>query len=397
MPEPGSRPVPTRTLAADHRNGFKVVLGVHDREFNPREVRLAKHVKDAIIGEGFRRAVKTGAFAEGDAGLLMDQRYGSQTIANLLQEGFSVGVPVEESIGQQTFALEFPGRTGEVPDFQTQITQYEQDGHPLAFVKALINYNPDQPQDERNTLYDKLREVITFANEHHYPFVLEPIIKPTKKQQEDQSRDFETQIRPELAVRMIADFKEAGLPVDVWKIQAFDDPQHFRNVLIEAAKAQNGDKVKVVLLGRDAEKEVVDQWLRVAAQSTVNIDGQNHEVAGYYIGRTIFKGPIERYEMATRQDEVRRNRRGLMHPIESALAFFIQRKWLGIEKRAASRAADEVAANYLHFNSTFDAARQEFSDAVVPQVTLKPQGPDTAASQAGDTSVSPRDIPVTTQ
>ena len=375
---------PSSVLAADHRNGFKKVLGVEGREFFPHEVALAKHIKSAIIAEGFRRAVRTeGAFKQGTQGLLMDQMYGSEPIAQLLADPsyvYNVGVPVEESKGRSGFHLEHEGNAEDgTPKFQTEITKYEETGHPVAFIKALITYNPDQPQADRERLYEQLRPVIEFAHSKGYPFVLEPLIKPLKSDlTTEQVKEFDEQERPGLAVKMIEDFRNAGLLVDMWKIEAFEKPEHFQAVLVEAAKAENGDDVKIVVLGRDASPEVLENWLRVAAQSRINVDGIDREVYGAYVGRSNFKGPIEQYENETRQDVIRRNKRGLLrHPYESFRRGLVNINWRGIEKNAASKAADTVAANYIHYDNVFYNALRDFDDQVkrgeriVPTATLK--------------------------
>src|SRR5258706_834920 len=209
---PDSRPpLPNRIFAAEQRSSFlRDYLGI-PKGTTPRrgEIRLGQRVKDKIIGQGFNLAVNSGRLdADATPGLLIDEQFADKVIRREIAARRSVGIPVEVSGRQYDFALEYPD------DFERHVTKYEHGEQRPAFVKALINWNVDMTQGERETLFSTLRDVAKFAQEHDYPLMAEVLIPAnddqkakvggTKDKYDKDSYDRET--RPELEVKMIADF-----------------------------------------------------------------------------------------------------------------------------------------------------------------------------------------------
>ena len=74
-------------------------------------------------------------------------------------------------------------------------------------------------------------------------------------------------------------FQDAGIEPDVWKIEGIDRREDCE--MLAAAVRRNGrDGVACVVLGRGANAEKVDHWLRTGA----GVDGY----IGFAIGRTIW-------------------------------------------------------------------------------------------------------------
>jgi 5-dehydro-2-deoxygluconokinase len=86
--------------------------------------------------------------------------------------------------------------------------------------------------------------------------------------------------------RAIEHFQEAGVEVDIWKIEGVDE-QSDCEALAQQTRAGGRDGVVCVLLGRGASDEKVDHWLRQAAP----VDG----FVGFAIGRSIWGDALTGY------------------------------------------------------------------------------------------------------
>jgi 5-dehydro-2-deoxygluconokinase len=90
---------------------------------------------------------------------------------------------------------------------------------------------------------------------------------------------YDAELRPELMRRAIEELQGAGIEADVWKIEGVDRREECEML---AAQCRTGgrDGVVCVLLGRGANDEKVEHWLRQAA----GVEG----FVGFAIGRTIW-------------------------------------------------------------------------------------------------------------
>jgi 5-dehydro-2-deoxygluconokinase len=86
--------------------------------------------------------------------------------------------------------------------------------------------------------------------------------------------------------RAIEDIQDAGIEVDVWKIEGVEAREDCE-MLVAQARAGGRDGVSCVVLGRGADDEKVDHWLTQAAP----VDGFN----GFAIGRSIWWEPLKAY------------------------------------------------------------------------------------------------------
>jgi 5-dehydro-2-deoxygluconokinase len=145
--------------------------------------------------------------------------------------------------------------------------------------------------------------------------VLVPATDGQLAQVDGDSDRYDAELRPELMRRTIEAIQDAGIEVDVWKIEGVDASEDAA-MLAEQTRAGGRDGVKCVLLGRGASTEKVDQWLRVAAP----VEG----FIGFAIGRSIWWDALKGY-------------------LEN-----------GLER---SNASSQIADNYLRFVQVYE--RQE--------------------------------------
>src|SRR4030088_1279480 len=89
-------------------------------------------------------------------------------------------------------------------------------------------------------------------------------------------------LMPPGARRAIAEIKDAGIEVDVWKIEGVDRRSDCE-MLVAQARTGGRDNVACVVLGRGADDAKVDHWLAQAAP----VEG----FIGFAIGPSILGGP----------------------------------------------------------------------------------------------------------
>ncbi len=97
---------------------------------------------------------------------------------------------------------------------------------------------------------------------------------------------YDAELRPELMRRAIAEIQDAGIEVDIWKIEGVDERSDCE-MLVAQTRAGGRDGVVCVVLGRGADDAKVDHWLTQAAP----VDG----FVGFAIGRSIWWDPLKAY------------------------------------------------------------------------------------------------------
>jgi 5-dehydro-2-deoxygluconokinase len=90
---------------------------------------------------------------------------------------------------------------------------------------------------------------------------------------------YDAELRPELMRRAIVALQDAGVEADVWKIEGIDTQEDCARIA-ETCRRDGRDGVICVVLGRGADDDKVDHWLRQGAP----VEGY----AGFAIGRTIW-------------------------------------------------------------------------------------------------------------
>jgi 5-dehydro-2-deoxygluconokinase len=293
-------------LAFDHRGSFqKQMFGIQG-DPTPEEVEKIADTK-RLIFEGLLVAVQRGA-AAGATGVLVDEQFGSDVPTRARDSGLKLAIPVEKS-GQPEFVFQYGD------DFGEHIEKFDPD-----FSKVLVRFNPDDTDAELNERQlVKLKRLSDWLHGHDRKFLFELIVPATEAQLAavDGSSDrYDEELRPELMRRAIEAIQNAGVEVDIWKIEGVDQRVHAEALAKQARSGEGREDVTCVLLGRGASTEKVEHWLREAAP----VEG----FIGFAIGRSIWWDALKGY-----LDE-------------------------SLEREQATTL---VADNYLHFVSVYEQAR----------------------------------------
>src|ERR1017187_1591912 len=262
-------------LAFDHRGSFqKKFFGIQG-EPDPEQTAIIADAKHLIF-EGMLQAVGAGANAE-VTGVLVDEQFGSTVPEEARARGLRLAMPAERS-GQKTFDFQYGD------DFGAHIERFDPD-----FTKVLVRYNPDGDAPENRVQLDKLKQLSDWLKAHGRKFLFELLVPAEDQQLESVGGDsdrYDAQLRPELMRRAIAEIQDAGIDVDIWKIEGVDERSDCE-MLVAQARSGGRNGVVCVVLGRGADDAKVDQWLPAAAP----VDGY----VGFAIGRSIWWDPLKAY------------------------------------------------------------------------------------------------------
>ena len=256
-------------LAFDHRGTLtKGLLGVEGRQPTVDEASRVSSMKD-IIFDGFIEAKNSG-ISGGDPAILVDETFGLQVQQKAKEMGIKYAAPVERS-GQKVFDFEYGDEFGE------KIIEVDAD-----FIKILVRWNPNDDIETREVQGKRIKILSDWIEENERKFLLEFLVPATDEQLEsvdgDQSR-YDSEIRPKLAVQVVEEMREKGADPDIWKIEGLDTKEDCEKVATSIKDGGREDVIAVVL-GRGANDEKVNQWLRAGS----SVDGYK----GFAIGRSIF-------------------------------------------------------------------------------------------------------------
>ena len=256
-------------LAFDHRGTLtKGLLGVEGRQPTVDEESRVSSMKD-IIFDGFIEAKNSG-ISGGDPAILVDETFGLQVQQKAKEMGIKYAAPVEKS-GQKVFDFEYGDAFGE------KIIEVDAD-----FIKILVRWNPNDDIETREVQGKRIKILSDWIEENERKFLLEFLVPATDEQLEsvdgDQSR-YDSEIRPKLAVQVVEEMREKGADPDIWKIEGLDTKEDCEKVATSIKDGGREDVIAVVL-GRGANDEKVNQWLRAGS----SVDGYK----GFAIGRSIF-------------------------------------------------------------------------------------------------------------
>jgi myo-inositol catabolism protein IolC len=262
-------------LAFDHRGSFqKKFFGIEGEPDSEQTAMIAdaKH----LIFEGLQRAVATGADAS-VTGVLVDEQFGGSVPEEARAQGLKLAMPAERS-GQNMFDFQYGDRFGE------HIERFDPD-----FTKVLVRYNPDGSAEENREQRQKLKRLSDWLHSKDRKFLFELLVpaEETQLQAVDGSIErYDAELRPALMRRTIAEIQDAGIEVDIWKIEGVDERADCE-MLAAQARVGGRDGVVCVVLGRGADDAKVDHWLDQAAP----VDG----FVGFAIGRSIWWNPLKQY------------------------------------------------------------------------------------------------------
>ena len=262
-------------LAFDHRGSFQKKFFGIDGDPNAEETAQIADAKH-LIWEGLERASDDGADASA-IGALVDEQFGGDIPEQARGRAIKLAMPVEKS-GQKEFDFQYGDHFGE------HIERFDPD-----FTKVLVRYNPDGDAEMNARQVERLRRLSDWLHAHDRRFLFELLVPAEDDQLESVGGDtdrYDDELRPDLMRRAIADLQGAGVEVDVWKIEGVERREECE-MLVEQARSGGRSGVACVLLGRGADDDKVDHWLRQAAP----VDG----FIGFAIGRSIWSGPLKGY------------------------------------------------------------------------------------------------------
>jgi myo-inositol catabolism protein IolC len=276
-------------LAFDHRGSFQKKMFGIEGDPTAEETETIADAK-RLIFEGMLEAVSRGVMAEA-TGVLVDEQFGSDIPRRAHDHGLKLAMPVEKS-GQEEFDFQYGD------DFGAHIEHYNPD-----FSKVLVRHNPDGDAEMNERQIERLKRLADWLHEQpddsraarlseagrrtggkrERKFLFELLVPATDEQLAEVGGDtdrYDAELRPELMRRTIEIYQNAGVEVDVWKIEGVDEQSDAAMLAEQARSGPGREGVTCVLLGRGASTEKVNQWLEQAAP----VDG----FIGFAIGRSIW-------------------------------------------------------------------------------------------------------------
>lgn len=267
---------PLYILAFDHRGTFATQIYKTQMEhLSPGQVAEIKEFKQ-IIYEGFKQALSKGV-PKNHAAILVDEDFGDSILVDAKMNGYMSIVSVEKT-GQDTFTFEYGTEFGE------HLEKYMP-----TFSKVLIRYNPEDSDEKKRAQKENLKILSDYSHRHGFKFLLEPLVPASPGQLAKINGDkdaYDRDVRPGLTVTMIKELQEAGVEPDIWKLEGLESKEDYESVVRQARSGNRAD-VSMVVLGRGATEEKVEEWIRTGAQ----VPG----VVGFAVGRTIFWEPLVEY------------------------------------------------------------------------------------------------------
>jgi myo-inositol catabolism protein IolC len=262
-------------LAFDHRGSFqKKMLGIEGQP-SPADAERISDAK-AVIFEGFMRGLDEGAPKDA-AGMLVDEQFGADLARRAKKEGVILAMPVEKS-GQNEFDFEYGD------DFGAHIEEFD-----ATFSKVLVRYNPEGDREMNATQLVKLEKLSTWLHDNGRKFLFELLVPAEPAQLEavggDEDR-FDKELRPALMLQAIRDCHERGVEPDIWKIEGLDKREDCQ-AIADLTRSAGRDNVVCVVLGRGADDQAVEHWLKQGA----GVPGY----VGFAIGRTIWWDALKAY------------------------------------------------------------------------------------------------------
>ena len=261
-------------LAFDHRGSFTKRFGIEGDPTAEDIQRFAdgKH----LIFEGIDAALVRGADPS-VTGALVDEQFGGPTHVpeEAKADGIKLAMPVEKS-GQKEFDFEYGD------DFGAHIERYDPD-----FSKVLVRYNPHGDTEMNQRQAERLRRLSDWLHEHDRKLLFELLVPAEESQLASVDGDsdrYDAELRPDLMIRAIAELQGAGIESDIWKIEGVDERADCERIAAQC-RADGRDGVVCVVLGRGADSDKVDHWLREAAPVEAYV--------GFAIGRSIWGDPLK--------------------------------------------------------------------------------------------------------
>lgn len=259
---------PLYLLAFDHRSSFEHGLFGVSPPVSPEVHQGIVKAKELIFAAN-QMAVDEGAPRD-QAGILVDEEFGSGVARRATQAGTPLAMPVERS-GQDEFDFQYGD------EFADHIRAFDP-----TFVKVLVRYNPEGDPGLNRRQTERLALLSKWLRTNDRKFLFELLVPATTAQLErfeGRVDEYDRHLRPQLLVATLAALQDGEVEPDIWKVEGLDSPQ---DAAAAVAQARSGgrDGVKCIVLGRGADWDRVVHWLQVGA----GVPG----FAGFAVGRTLW-------------------------------------------------------------------------------------------------------------
>jgi myo-inositol catabolism protein IolC len=262
-------------LAFDHRGSFqKKMFGIGGDPSSEQTETIADAKR--VIYEGWLRALDQGV-ARDAAGVLVDEQFGGDVAREAAKEGLLFAMPVEKS-GQDEFDFEYGD------DFDAHIEEFNP-----TFSKVLVRYNPEGDKTTNERQLGRLNKLSDWLHDNDRKFLFELLVPAEDSQLASVDGDddrYDRELRPALMRTAIEEIRAAGVEPDIWKIEGLDERSDCEKTAA-LVRADGRDGVACVVLGRGADDDAVDHWLRQGAP----VDGY----IGFAIGRSIWWDALKGY------------------------------------------------------------------------------------------------------
>lgn len=267
---------PLYILPFDHRTTFATSMFKLSfiEDLNLEQVKLIKEFK-LLIYLGFKDAINKGVPKE-SAAILCEEQFASEILEDARRSGYITILTTEKS-GSSEFKLQYE------KDFRWHIDKFKP-----TFTKVLLRYNPSDSSDLKQRQKENLKLLSDFSHENGYKFLLEVLVVPTEEQllRAGSREAYDENLRPLLTKEIIIELQNFGIEPDIWKIEGLNKEEDYKEI-VNAARSRGRIDVSLVILGRGANEEKVEQWLSLGAK----VRG----VVGFAVGRTAFWDALEKY------------------------------------------------------------------------------------------------------
>lgn len=264
---------PLYILPFDHRGSFQTKMFGWPGQLTSSQTAEIAAAK-LVIYDGFKAALQTGV-PQRNAGILVDEQFGSAILRDAAVHGYTTACAVEKS-GQEEFDFEY----GE--EFGQHIEAFKP-----TFCKVLVRYNPEGDRALNQRQSARLRKLSDYLHtESRSKFMFELLVPPEKSQLDRSRGDkkaYDLELRPRLMAQAILQLQDAGVEPDVWKIEGLDGSENCERIVCIARRGRR-ENVGCIILGRGESDAKVHDWLTTAAA----VEG----FIGFAIGRTSFWDPL---------------------------------------------------------------------------------------------------------
>ncbi len=260
-------------LAFDHRNSYRTdFFGLQGPLSAADEERCRDGKRIALLG--LQRAMQVG-LPEGAAGLLVDEEHGAEVAVQARQAGIVVAVPLERS-GQRELAFEYEPFWGPIARLDP------------TYAKVLVRYNPEGDVAMNRRQLQGLHLLQAWLSDHGKALMLELLVPPEAQHLAGHGgrTAYDRLLRPELTRRAVQEMVEDGLAPQLWKLEGLETTAEY-SAVAEAAGISGPGGAGCLVLGRGADQEAVERWLRLAAPLPTFV--------GFAIGRTLWWDPLRSY------------------------------------------------------------------------------------------------------